>query len=271
MKSYNLGSNLMQEISESAAFYAEEYCSQSEVIQPHVIAKALKLTYSASNYKNAFDGLLEYRNQKFHVYLNTGDDGHLYSSRVRFSFAHELGHYIIDHHRNTLMRPDVKPHGSLILSSDLKIEREADLFAACLLMPEKRIKADIFRKKFNFVLIDLISKKYQVSITAAILRFIALGNHPVMLVCSRNNKVVWRRFTDDFPFYTILPTPGDTVPVNTAAGEYFQGHRKYTQTQTVFAEDWFLLNQSRDRGRKFSEHCIYYEPLKQVISVLWEG
>lgn len=270
MASFNLNSNVTAEINELADYYAGLYCKNSETIQPHIIAQKLDLKYSTNNYGLAFEGWLEYKGGKFHVFINTREDEHLYTPRVRFSFAHELGHYIIDDHRNALMQPGVKPHGSITLMSDLRIEREADLFAACLLMPENRIREDVFRQKFNFALIDMISKKYQVSITAALLRFIALGNHPIMVVCSRAGKVIWRRFNEDFPFYNLLTGPGNTVPPNTSVGDYFKEGTKYDRTETVFAEDWFILQNSSDRGRQFFEHCIYVERLNQVVSVIWE-
>jgi Zn-dependent peptidase ImmA (M78 family) len=270
MASYNLSSALTAELSELGEYYAGLFCEGSETIHPHIIAKGLGLNYTPKNYGLAFEGLLEYKGGKFHVFINTRADEHLYTPRVRFSFAHELGHYIIDNHRNALMQPGVAPHGSITLMSDLRIEREADLFAACLLMPESRIRQDVFKQKFSFALIDMISKKYQVSITAALLRFIALGNHPIMVVCSRAGKVVWRRFNEDFPFYNLHTVGKDIVPVNTSAGDYFKDGTKYDRTETVFAEDWFILQNSNDRGRQFFEHCIYIDRLKQVVSVIWE-
>jgi Zn-dependent peptidase ImmA (M78 family) len=268
--SFNLSSEITREISEIAEDYAEEYCSQSETILPHLIADGLKLKWSANNFGSAFEGLLEYKNGQFHVFINIHEDEHIYTPRVRFSFGHELGHYIIDNHRNTLKQADVAPHGSISFVSDLRIEREADLFASCLLMPEKRIRKDVYRQKFNFALIDMISKKYQVSITAALLRFIALGNHPIMVVCSRNGKVLWTRFNSDFPFYQLYSAADKQLPENTCASEYFRDKTKYTRTETVFADDWFVLQNSADRRRPFFEHCIYMERLNQVVSVLWE-
>ena len=270
MESYNLNSTISSELNELAEYYAELYCENSETIQPHIIAQKLNLKYKTNNYGSAFEGWIEYKAGKFQVFINTRENEHLYTPRVRFSFAHELGHYIIDHHRNALMQPGVAPHGSITLMSDLRIEREADLFAACLLMPENRIRQDIFRQKFSFALIDMISKKYQVSITAALLRFIALGNHPIMVVCGRAGKVIWRRFNEDFPFYNLLTGSSNSVPPKTSMGDYFNHGTKYDRTETVFAEDWFILQKSDDRGRQLFEHCIYSEQLNQVVSVIWE-
>ena len=65
------------------------------------------------------------------------------------------------------MQPGVKPHGSkLDYCFDSSAEREAEYYAACLLMPEKRMRRDIANRRFSFVLVDELSKKYQVSITS---------------------------------------------------------------------------------------------------------
>jgi hypothetical protein len=261
----------MQEISEQAAYYAQTYCPTPPVL-PQVIADELGLSFRLDNYGNAFDGVLDYtRERKFYVFLNVTENDNLYTPRVRFSFAHELGHFIIDEHRNGIMKHRLPVHGSVAtLDSDIEIEREADMFAACLLMPENQIKRDLYGKKFTFALIDEISRKYLVSLTAAILRFIALGNHPVMLVCSQAGRLKWLRYSEDFPFKQLNLTPGKGVPVNTCAFEFFDDGRKYRSTETVYADDWFVLYRATDRRRAFNEYCIYYESLNQVISLLWE-
>lgn len=271
MSNFNLKKDVIQEISEIAEQYAEEYCPYSETILPQEIAGSLGLRWKANDYGNAFEGLLEYRSGEFFAYINTREDEHIYTPRVRFSFGHELGHYILDHHRNALKQPGVAPHGSVSFVSDLLIEREADLFASCLLMPETRIRRDVYRQKFSFSLIDMLSNKYKVSITAALLRFISLGNHPIMVVCSRKGKIEWVRFNEDFPFYRILSSFNNELPVNTCASEYFRENTRYIRTEKVFAGDWFLLQNPADRRRPFYEHCIYMDRFNQVISVLWEA
>jgi hypothetical protein len=259
------------ELNELASYYANEYCPAPQVVNPVLIAEGLGISYSAGDYGGYFDGLLEYRNGRFHVFLHLNNEEHLYSPRVRFSFAHELGHYIIDSHRRALKEPGMSPHGSQgIFASDIGSEREADYFAACLLMPESRIKKDIFMRKFVFALVDEISRKYQVSVTAALLRFIALGNHPLMVVCSQKNRLKWRRFSEDFPFKRLNLGANNELPECTAAAEFFADGTKYKNVQEVFAEDWFVLCRSSDQRRPLNEYCVYYEVLNQVVSVIWE-
>ncbi len=64
---------------------------------------------------------------------------------------------------------------------------------------------------------------------------------------------------------------GNNVPEYTSAGEYFyEGTKNLNKTETVFAKDWFVLNNAADLNRKLKEFCVYYEAMDQVISLLWE-
>jgi hypothetical protein len=262
----------MADLSAIAGFYTAEYCSHSYLIDPSIIAASQQLGFSLNNYGEAFDGLLENKNGKFHIYLNVKDGGHLYHPRVRFSFAHELGHYLIEEHYRALSDPRTKPHPSFqTFDMDNKYEVEADYFASCLLMPEEQLRKDFIKQKFSFVVIDEIARKYNVSVTAALLRFIGIGNHPIMIVCSRSSKICWTRYSFDFPFTYLLGGIGGSVPEYTSAGEYFyEGTKNLNKTEIVFAKDWFVLHNAEDRNRKFKEYCVYYEAMEQVISVLWE-
>lgn len=269
---FNISGARMQELSDQAAWYADSYCPAPHAVLPQVIAEEQGLFFSLNDYGGYFDGLLECRKRQFHVFLHTNEGDHLYSPRLRFSFAHELGHFLIDSHRNALLNPAIPSHGSVAsLESALLVEREADMFAACLLMPEDRLRQDIFRKKFCFTLIDELSKKYMVSLTAVMLRFIALGNHPIMLACSKAGKLKWLRYSEDFPFKSLNLGPCFQIPECSCAGEYFSDGTKYQgKTETVFAEDWFVLSDYQDRRRELNEYCIYQDSLNQVISLIWE-
>jgi len=261
----------MEEISDLAEYLAEKYCGSSPVIVPQQIAEASEIKFTTGNYKNAFDGLTRYRNNKFRIFINLRETDNLFTPRVRFSFGHELGHCKMDWHRNAMMQPGVRPHASFLdYCFDSEEEREAEFFSSCLLLPESRVRKDIFRKPFEYRLVDELRLKYNVSITAVLLRLMALDMRPFMIVCTRNGKIAWQRCSHDFPFYRIMRGLNDAVPVDTAAGEYFADGSKYSKTQDVFAEDWFQLYSAEDRRRKFHEHCVYYEPLNQVMSILWE-
>lgn len=254
---------------ESLTEYIADTYSPKGAIDLENIAEKYGITYSYGNYGNAFDGLLEHSFGAFHIYINIDRLEHAHTERARFTFAHELGHYFIDNHRNALAQGLTPSHPSFTgFVSDNLVEREADFFASCLLLPKNRVKADCFRRKFEFKLIQELSKKYQTSITATALRYASIRCHPIMVVCSSNSKIKWYWYTDDFPFWS-LKYGKSKVSENTAVGEYFLKGVKYTTTENVFADDWFNVKFDKDLERPFFEHCIYGNN-GIVISILWE-
>lgn len=254
---------------ESLAEYVADYFSPKGAVNVEAIADSSNISYSYGNYGDTFDGLLEHEYGNFHVYLNNDRLDHPYTERARFTFGHELGHYYIDHHRNALASGLAPSHSSITgFVSDNLIEREADFFASCLLLPRNRLKLDCLRRKFDFKLLQELSKKYQTSMTATALRYATLGFSPIMVIYSVNNAVKWYWYTHDFPFWS-LKHGKQLVPENTAAGEYFTKNAKYNSSEIVFADDWFSVKFERDLERQFYEHCIYGKD-SNVISIIWE-
>lgn len=269
---YDILESRKKELSDLAEFIANEYFVDT-FICPYKLAKIYKISYTFEEYGNAFDGLLEHRSGKFHIYLNSRKAKHIYEPRVRFTLAHELGHYLIDEHRNALKSGLSPSHPSFTnFSSDNEVELEADFFASSLLIPKSRLLKDVFRRKFSFNLIDELATKYQTSITATLIKFASIGNHPIMIVCSIDEKIKWFKYSDDFPFKYIDALPGFKVPVNTSAGQYFyeNGTKNEDEFEIIEAEDWFRLYNDNDYGRKFYESCIYSDRNKFVLSVIWE-
>src|SRR5690606_3947221 len=147
------------------------------------------------------------------------------------------------------------------------IEREADYFASCLLMPEERFSKDISGKKFSYELIDSLRTTFCVSITACAFRFAEIGNHPIMMVYSENGRVIWKNCSEDFPYKYLLYE--DRVPPNSVMGEYFQniGSNLYKQEE-VWAVDIFQHVRNDSVYRKFFEYCIMHKG--KALSIIWE-
>lgn len=143
------------------------------------------------NYEsNTFDGMTIYDNGKFYIHINTYNGNRADTDRGRFTLAHELGHYFIDTHRIGLKNGLLEPHPSLTNKAQyFSIEREADYFAACLLMPEERFRKDIGNKKFGIEVIDYLRAEYKISRTACALRFADIGNYPLLIVYAENNII----------------------------------------------------------------------------------
>ena len=99
-------------------------------------------------------------------------------SRVRFTIAHELGHFLL--HEGVTVHFDGQRPGMTLNLRGVEAsmgtddnEREANLFAAELLMPQKFLERDL--QNFNSDLMDEdalseLAKKYQVSVQALTFR-----------------------------------------------------------------------------------------------------
>ena len=142
---------------------------------------------------NTFDGLtmFEPSTDEFYIHINTARGNRPGSPKGRFTLAHELGHYSLPHHRLALMRGTMRPHGSinyLIDNKSWKVEREADSYASSLLMPGNAFKAYIRGKVFDFQLLQELADVFKVSLSAAALRFVEIGNYPIMVVYAVDKK-----------------------------------------------------------------------------------
>jgi len=94
-------------------------------------------------------------------------------NRQRFSIAHELGHFLL--HKNKFAFVDYREKKDVLIHNHK--EREANIFAAAILMPEKPLKDDLKEKKYEITEYDVqeLAHKYQVSYQAMQIRLINLG------------------------------------------------------------------------------------------------
>jgi Zn-dependent peptidase ImmA (M78 family) len=220
------------------------------------------------NYGNSFDGMTVF-DDMLYIHLNTARGNSIDSPRGRFTLAHELGHCIIENHRIGLMNGLLKPHPSKLNQSfHIQIEREADFFASCLLMPSEKFKTECMGKPFSFKLIQHISNVFTVSITAAALRFTQVGSHPIIVIYSKGNTIEWYWPSHDFPFKWLLHKK-DRIPEETLMNDYFRDGTKENDTVVVSAQDWFKTYRDSDNDREFYEKCIYGPD--GVLSIIWEN
>lgn len=230
--------------------------------------------------KSSFDGLtwFEAKTDDFYIHLNTNTsrNNNPKSTKGSFTLAHELGHYFIPYHRLGLMRGLLKPHGSLSYYSNQyawHIEREADAFASTLLMPTKSIIDFVKGEPFCFELIEDIAEEYKVSKSAAALRYVDIGDTPIMVVFAVDGRISWASKSEAFPFRRMRygSSKNDRVPENTVMGTYFydKDDSDCRSEQIVFAGDCFETRYKEDNKREFIEWCIGYKNL--ALSVFWEN
>lgn len=221
-------------------------------------------------YQDAFDGMLVHDDNTFHIHINKDRGNTANSKRSRFTLAHELGHYFIDEHRLGLKYGKLPPHGSIhnLNQKDL-IEKEADYFASCLLMPREKFRDIAKGKHFSLDTITRLSEAFQSSILSTVLKFAEIGTHEVTAVISKENKVQWYAQSTDFPKWAFRFRVGQALPPTTVAGEFFtKQDSKYTGIEELSADDWFFVKDSRG-NRPLKEQCYFSDSYGYVISLLW--
>ena len=256
------------ELSELADYIATEDGDYGVPVNLQQIAEDNDITFNLGNYEIFFDGMLEYDKGHFHIYLNNYGTHSLRTGRLRFSFAHELGHYFIDEHRLVLESGESlhRPSRYLIKQRD-PVEEEADYFASCLLMP-----GSDFRKKcnetFSSGLIDRLRKEYGVSWPAVASRYMELGSTPIAIVCAERGRLKYKLLSEDFPYKYFLADRDKWVSEYTCAGDYFKNGVICDDTENVEAKEWFNVWDDL-RGVMVNEFCIYQEKYNQTLSILW--
>jgi hypothetical protein len=135
--------------------------------------------------------------------------------RINFTLAHEFGHYLI--HRLAF------PDGIRCSQQDMwrwdsaykKIENEANTFAAYLLMPFGDYRRQINPQDVaTFDLLGECAERYEVSLIAATLRWLAFTERRAVLVLSRDGFILWARSSESaLKSGAYIKTSGLVVPV----------------------------------------------------------
>ncbi|GHT01930.1 hypothetical protein AGMMS50276_31110 [Synergistales bacterium] len=81
-------------------------------------------------------------------------NSNLKPGRFRFSIAHEIGHFMLNH-RSSFILADGK-----YIRGDVRLERQADVFASELLLPEASLREDLSVREFS---VSELAKLYRVS------------------------------------------------------------------------------------------------------------
>jgi Zn-dependent peptidase ImmA (M78 family) len=146
------------------------------------IARALGITITLDQVDDDLSGFL-FRDRKAGRTVIGANKSH-HPNRLRFTIAHELGHCLL--HAGEVIHLDEEPasftvdfrNGKSAKGEDDN-EKEANLFAAELLMPAKFLRQELEGKHFDLLgdnrILETLAKKYKVSLQALMFRLTNLG------------------------------------------------------------------------------------------------
>jgi Zn-dependent peptidase ImmA (M78 family) len=109
---------------------------------------------------------------------------------IRFTVSHELGHYFLPGHCEHLFPEGVFLHESRsgYVSQDPR-ERQADIFATTLLMPENLFVPALRDAGSGFEAIESLARTCRTSITSTAIRYARLAEDLVAVIVSRDNAI----------------------------------------------------------------------------------
>ncbi len=207
------------------------------------------------------EGVLIVKNASKKILLNKNIQ---YETRRRFTISHEIGHYLLPGHENVYRctNENIAKYNCY----DEK-EKEANIFAAELLMPDKYFKKDVNEK--SLILDDLISlaEKYQTSLTSTAIKFIKNTKDSGAIILSKNNNIIWSFKSDYFPYELH---EDDQISELSNAYDFFSFENNVGKTlQTVPYYSWIKESDCGDMNLTLKEQSLGFNNLDLVFTVIY--
>ncbi len=140
------------------------------------IAEKMDIEFVHGSYGNHFLGQLVYEDNDYYIILNDNLLSKCEKGRIRFTIAHEFGHYFIEEHRKKLSKGISLSFNKKLPAWETKsFEVEANHFASHLLMPQSVFLKQA--KKFEPGMQSIINlkSKFETSIECASKHYINLN------------------------------------------------------------------------------------------------
>ena len=186
------------------------------------------------------------------------------AGRVRFTQAHELGHYIL--HRQLKELFQCSDDDMLNWSKDERdIEAQADLFASYLLMPLDDYRRQV-TSTVDLELLGHCADRYGVSLTAAILKWLQYTDEKAVLVMSNDGFMNWAWSSEPAAksgafFRTrknVIPVPKGSLALNSAIERDRLG-------TTIPAAIWFPHADPITPVREMKIHAQQYDAVLSLL------
>lgn len=261
-------------IERNAEAFLKEHNMEHLPVDPFLIAELLDITVQAKPITvEGVSGMLVREGDAFGILYAT----HICSEGFkRFSVAHELGHYLLPGHIDHIFPNGSGFHESRsgFISAD-QYEREADLFAASLLMPDSLFRQSMGRMGEGLSAIEKLAELCQTSLTSTAIRYIQRTELPEAVILSAKNLVDFCFMSDalkvlgkgKFDFLrkeTPLPRNSETLNFNNNPLNVQNSERV---TLMVSIQDWFGGNRDIEAEEQIIGLGGYGKTLT-IISVL---
>ena len=216
-------------------------------VRPLEIASQEGIMVRSGLFGEGFDARIEYyRTQRGFCIYHAESGGWRTEGRVRFSLAHELGHFYLPAHRERLLS-GIGHNSKSDFRSRHPAEIEADEFAADLLMPMELFRAQLDSFRGGFCTLDnlaTLAERLGTSLTSTALRYCESDREPCTIFFSTNGVMHLGRASQDMQLLgmyfceTNNPPPAGSKTAELWA-ELYAGAQPGKIEGRVPAEVWF--------------------------------
>lgn len=237
-------------------------------IDPFAIAKDVEISVFAKEATSGVSGTL----------IRVGDNfaisyaAHIASEGFqRFSVSHELGHYFLDGHVDHVLGPNgIHESRAEHMSAD-HFEREADRFAAALLMPFAPFTSAALTVGDGLCGIEELASLCRTSLTATAIRYVeCAADEPIAVVLTKMEEIQFCAMSERFKKLPGITwrRKGDRVPSRSAGYRLALDPPRIRDAERedgdVHLHDWF------DQGPdlRLAEEAIGLGRSGQILTVL---
>jgi Zn-dependent peptidase ImmA (M78 family) len=166
-----------------------------------------------------------------------------------FSIAHELGHFFLEGHTDSMFSSSEIHKSSAGNPTGDIFERQADLFASNLLMPEDWFRNCLWKYEPGYDGISKMAELCQTSLTSTAIRYVTLAETKIGIIVSSNGVIDYCFLSEKMKRIPemVFPRKGWKVPKETSTASLCDTstHPSGIVTKTdVRLSDWFECRSS---------------------------
>ena len=180
--------------------------------------------------------------------------------RQRFSACHEVGHIVLELSSNHREIP------SWSYAKRDENEIWCDMFAAELLMPYDKFKADVDKEEPSFELIERLRLKYVTSFSATASRMAAVSDYPCAFVTMNSTVIRHASRSVALRKLTAWIAPRTPIPPGSLAHQLISDEVRSEGLELVSQDVWF---QDWPQGYELTELAKHYPDYDETFSLLW--
>jgi hypothetical protein len=184
--------------------------------------------------------------------------------RKRFTIAHEIGHFVLPGHdaeSSICGQEDIEGWTDRSNSK----EREADDFAAELLIPTAVVRARLAQTTPSLAVVEAVATDCAASLSASAWKYCDLTGEQCAIVWSEQGKVSWSRPSPEFPFFIKM---GKSIERASFAYNCFNGEKVPSVPEPVPADAWIDSFNLRE-GSTIHEESRSLPAYNSVLTLLW--